>query len=164
MHASVPNIPNQYLLTYISLSLFSFLQLVAEEWHPLFNGVGGVSSFARFQAVETVFSQFWEVLLIGIGICEGFRISRGYNDPKDIDQIQESYIPGDLGFDPLNLAPEDEEELYLMKTRELNHGRLAMIAIAAFAAQEDIEKNSSIWRELVERNIVPKEEANLLPY
>jgi hypothetical protein len=39
-----------------------------------------------------------------------------------------------------------------------------MVAIAAFAAQEDIEKNTSIWRELVERNIVPKEEANLLPY
>jgi Chlorophyll A-B binding protein len=140
------------------------LQLVAEEWHPLFNGVGGVSSFGRFQAVETVFSQFWEVLLIGIGICEGFRISRGYNDPKDIDQIQESYIPGDLGFDPLGLCPEDEDALYDMKTKELNHGRLAMIAIAAFAAQEDIEKNTSIWRELVERNIVPKEEANLLPY
>jgi hypothetical protein len=138
--------------------------LVAEEYHPLFNGVGGASSFARFQAVETVFSQFWEVLLLGIGICEGFRISRGWNDPKNIDQIQDDYIPGDLGFDPLGLAPEDEDALYDMKTKELNHGRLAMLAIAAFAAQEDVEKNTSIWRELVERKLIAPEEANLLPY
>lgn len=137
--------------------------LVAEEYHPLFNGVGGYSSFARFQAVEGVFPQFWEVVLLFIGIVEGFRISRGWNDPKEIDQIQEGYIPGDLGFDPLGLAPEDEDELYDMKTKELNHGRLAMIAIAAFAAQEDEERGSSIWRELVERDYIPAREAALLP-
>lgn len=38
------------------------------------------------------------------------------------------YVPGDLGFDPLGLAPEDEDELNVMKTKELNHGRLAVSA------------------------------------
>ena len=107
--------------------------IVAEEFHPLFNGVGGPSSFARFQAVETVFSQFWEVLLLGIGICEGFRINRAYNDPKDIDQIKDGYVPGDLGFDPLGLLPEDEDALFDLKTKELNNGRLAMVSLNIFS-------------------------------
>ena len=137
--------------------------LVAEEFHPLFNGVGGPSSFARFQAVETVFSQFWEVLLLAIGICEAYRISIGWNDPRSVDQIKEDYYPGDLGFDPLGLKPDDEEAFNEMATKELNHGRLAMLAIAAFAAQEDVEKNTSIWRELVERDYIPAKEAALFP-
>jgi len=137
--------------------------LVAEEYHPFFSGVGGTSSFARFQAVEGVFPQFWEVILLGIGICESYRISIGWNNPKDVDQIKEDYEPGFLGFDPLNLLPEDETERDLMITKELNHGRIAMIAIAAFAAQEDVEKNVSIWRELVERDIIPQREAALFP-
>ena len=37
-----------------------------------------------------------------------------------------------------------------MQTKELNNGRLAMIAIAAFAAQEEVNKNS-IWKEAYER-------------
>lgn len=34
------------------------------------------------------------------------------------------------------LQPDDEEELKVMQTKELNNGRLAMIAIAGFALQE----------------------------
>ncbi|CAN0114130.1 unnamed protein product, partial [Ectocarpus fasciculatus] len=50
--------------------------------------------------------------------------------------LKEDYIPGDLGFDPLNLKPDDEEALDVMKTKELNNGRLAMIGIAGMLAQE----------------------------
>lgn len=42
---------------------------------------------------------------------------------------------GNLFFDPLNLKPEDADELKVLETKELNNGRLAMIAIAAFTAQ-----------------------------
>jgi len=40
---------------------------------------------------------------------------------------------GALGFDPLGLAPREERELKIMATKELNNGRLAMIAIGALA-------------------------------
>lgn len=40
--------------------------------------------------------------------------------------MREDYNPGDLGFDPLGLAPQDEGELDVMKTKELNNGRLAV--------------------------------------
>ncbi|MEC8280291.1 MAG: chlorophyll a-b binding domain-containing protein [Verrucomicrobiota bacterium] len=47
--------------------------------------------------------------------------------------------PGDFGFDPLGLKPTDPAELLEMQNKELNNGRLAMIAIAGFFAQELID-------------------------
>ena len=50
--------------------------------------------------------------------------------------LRADYIPGDIGFDPLNLKPEDPEEFVTMQTKELQNGRLAMLAAAGFMAQE----------------------------
>ncbi len=47
-----------------------------------------------------------------------------------------------------------------IQTKELNNGRLAMIAIAGFAAQEEVD-HITIWKGLVKENIVPASEANL---
>ncbi len=50
----------------------------------------------------------------------------------------EGYTPGDLGFDPAGLYPpaDDKEGRMKMQLAEIKHGRLAMIAITAFAVQE----------------------------
>lgn len=56
------------------------------------------------------------------------------------DQLKESYEPGDIGFDPLGLYPTAPKAQYDLKTRELNNGRLAMIAVAGFAAQEKVNE------------------------
>lgn len=53
--------------------------------------------------------------------------------------LREDYYPGDLGFDPLGLMPEDAEELKIMQTKELQNGRLAMLAAAGFLAQELVD-------------------------
>lgn len=84
---------------------------------------------------------FWALLLTGIGAAEQKRAVIGWKDPKDVkfDQpgaLLEDYIPGDIGFDPLGLKPEDPEELAIMQTKELQNGRLAMLAAAGFMAQE----------------------------
>ena len=50
------------------------------------------------------------------------------------------YTPGDLGFDPLGLYPKQEEGQKRMQLAEIKHGRLAMIAVTGFAAQEYISK------------------------
>ena len=39
-------------------------------------------------------------------------------------------------FDPLGLKPEDPEALKEMQTKELQHGRLAMLAAAGMIVQE----------------------------
>merc|ERR1711865_888328 len=40
------------------------------------------------------------------------------------------YFPGDIGFDPLGLKPESYEDFAEMSTKELQQGRLAMLAVA----------------------------------
>ena len=52
--------------------------------------------------------------------------------------LQPGYAPGDLGFDPLGLAPSDPAEFAEMQTKESQSGRLAMIAAAGFLAQEAV--------------------------
>ena len=47
-------------------------------------------------------------------------------------------MAGDYGFDPLGLKPTDATELAEMQTKELNNGRLAMIAIAGMVVQEGV--------------------------
>jgi len=49
---------------------------------------------------------------------------------------KEGYVAGDFSFDPFGLMPKDEEGRKRMQTAEIKNGRLAMIAITAFAAQE----------------------------
>jgi len=49
---------------------------------------------------------------------------------------KEGYYPGKLGFDPFGLYPKDEEGQKWMQTAEIKNGRLAMIAITAFAVTE----------------------------
>ena len=51
-----------------------------------------------------------------------------------------SYLPGDFGFDPLELYPKDQNGRKRMQLAEIKHGRLAMLAITAFALQEYISK------------------------
>mmetsp|Transcript_31089 Transcript_31089/g.47165 ORF Transcript_31089/g.47165 Transcript_31089/m.47165 type:complete len:210 (-) Transcript_31089:1470-2099(-) len=84
---------------------------------------------------------FWAILLITIGAAEQFRAEKGWVDPSEVpvDQpglLKSDYVPGDLGFDPLGLKPEDPEEFMIMQTKELQNGRLAMLAAAGFLAQE----------------------------
>ena len=50
-----------------------------------------------------------------------------------------TYLPLSCSFDPLGLKPTDAEELKTLETKELNNGRLAMIAIAGFVVQVKVE-------------------------
>jgi len=50
--------------------------------------------------------------------------------------LKPGHVPGSLNFDPLGLMPKTPEGKTSMKTKELNNGRLAMLAIAGIVAQE----------------------------
>jgi hypothetical protein len=49
-------------------------------------------------------------------------------------------LPGDLGFDPLRLYTGSDEDKRTMQLKEVNNGRLAMIAITGFAIKEAVTK------------------------
>lgn len=52
----------------------------------------------------------------------------------------DEYFPGNFGFDPLGVFPKDAEGQKWMQAAEIKNGRLAMIAITAFAVQEFVTK------------------------
>merc|ERR1712127_812382 len=84
---------------------------------------------------------FWVLLTVAIGAAEQKRATIGWVEPENVPVgqaglLREEYYPGDIGFDPLGLRPEDPEELKVLQTKELQNGRLAMIAAAGFLAQE----------------------------
>jgi len=54
------------------------------------------------------------------------------------------YVPGDLGFDPLGVMPKDEANMKNMQLAEIKNGRLAMIAITAFAVQEAVSSQGVV--------------------
>ena len=78
-------------------------------------------------------AQFWEFVILVIGICESVRISAGWNSlsAPATEQMKEDYEPGEIGFDPLGLLPTDADAKYELQTKEINNGRLAMISIGA---------------------------------
>ncbi|KAJ1467619.1 chlorophyll a/b-binding protein domain-containing protein [Baffinella frigidus] len=57
-------------------------------------------------------------------------------------QADMDYLPGDLGFDPLGLFKGTEQQKMSMQLKEVNNGRLAMVAIVGYAIQEAATKVS----------------------
>merc|ERR1719375_1171005 len=117
--------------------------IVQEKFHPLFSGDGGPA----IDQMPQLPIWLWAVMIGGIGAAESKRIAVGWAelDPdtsKAKRALKESYYPGDLGFDPLGLKPEDPAEFWLMQEKELSHCRLAMIAAAGFLAQETVSRDT----------------------
>jgi hypothetical protein len=105
---------------------------------PLFFNFDGRVSGPAIYHFQQIGQGFWEPLLIAIGVAESYRVAVGWATPTGtgFNSLKDDYVPGDLGFDPLNLKPSDPAELKELQTKEINNGRLAMIAIAGFVVQE----------------------------
>merc|ERR1711957_482579 len=115
---------------------------LAEQFHPLF-ATDDAPSFMAFQ--QTPLQTFWPVVVGVIAIAEAFSVFTFQNpasyvngEPAQPWTMRLDHQAGDLGFDPMGLKPTDPKELAEMQTKELNNGRLAMIAIAGMVVQEGI--------------------------
>jgi len=109
--------------------------LVGEQFHPLFGGDIDVPSYIAFQ--QTPLEIFWPAVVTAIAIPEIFSVFQ-FGDPSISEYwtMNFDHEPGNLGFDPLGLKPTDPKEFREMQTKELNNGRLAMIAAAGMIGQE----------------------------
>ena len=112
--------------------------LVQEQFHPLFADVGGPAIRQLDVILQTPNGlSAGTVMLFGIFFSEWSRAKIGWMEPEvEMRTLRPNYLPGDLGFDPLGFKPKDEAGLMTMQTKELNNGRLAMLACAGIVAQE----------------------------
>merc|ERR1719482_889667 len=117
--------------------------VVGENFHPLFGGDIDVPAYLAFQ--QTPLQTFWPTVVVAIAIPEVFSVftfetpalfAAGETKAGDPWTIRADHELGDLGFDPAGLKPTDPAELKEMQTKELNNGRLAMIAAAGMIVQE----------------------------
>ena len=113
--------------------------LVQEKFHPLFSGDTDIA----INQVPQLPIWLWAGMLAGIAGAEQTRIAKGWQklDQRSYtasESLREGYMPGDLGFDPFKIKPQDPEKLLDMQEKELSHGRLAMIAAMGFLAQETV--------------------------
>jgi len=102
--------------------------LVAENYHPIFDNwnEGPFVSAVNTHFTETAAKNFWPAFWI---MAAGHELATSLVD-------YEGKELADYGFDPLNLKPEDPEELKILENKELNNGRLAMVGAAGMIAQE----------------------------
>jgi hypothetical protein len=126
--------------------------LVGENFHPLFGGDISGPANTHLAQVEAVAPQFFFGLAIAIGMAETTRALIGWVPPiaamtENMEKgergafgalLRDGYYPGDIGFDPLGLKPTDPAEFKEMQTKELQNGRLAMLAVAGMCVQEQI--------------------------
>ncbi len=124
--------------------------LTQENFHFLFvepdKDIG--PAIRHLDEVRAVNPWFFEVLTFTIALAEARRSTVGWVNPAgdsgpvgglpdgELRALNAQYYPGDFGFDPLGLKPTDADEFAEMATKELQHGRLAMLAAAGFLAQE----------------------------
>merc|ERR1719231_907552 len=124
--------------------------LTQENFHFLFvepdKDIG--PAIRHLDEVRAVNPWFFEVLTFTIALAEARRSTVGWVNPAgesgpvgglpdgELRALADDYYPGDFGFDPLGLKPTDAAEFAEMATKELQHGRLAMLAAAGFLAQE----------------------------
>jgi hypothetical protein len=79
---------------------------------------------------------YWILCLVAASLIDVYGISKMRTTP--------GYFAGNLSFDPLGFYPKDKEGQMRMQTTEIKNGRLAMIAITAFAVQEVVSSSGVI--------------------
>merc|ERR1712187_537293 len=100
--------------------------IVSEAYHPIYDawGDGEFVSAAATHFSATAAGKFWPAFLV---LTLSLEILGKVKDPDNT---------GDLGFDPLKLKPDNEEEFIALQNKELNNGRLAMFGSAGILVQE----------------------------
>lgn len=127
------------------LGMIASLGIMAGEiFGPYF---GAKSVPATIALKDTPLGNFWFIVLLVVSFPEVSKAS-GYSYEQaaggrwwvaDAENTKmPDVIPGDYGWDPLNLKPKNEKEWLEIQNKEINNGRLAMLAAAGMVAQEQV--------------------------
>jgi hypothetical protein len=127
-----------------------------EKYHPFLGGdVDLPAAEVRSMLLETDFQDFWLAGLIFIAGLEVASVQTQFDEPfwefdteNNPDGVlsktggfstqlkKKDRLPGEFGFDPLGLKPTNPVELKEIQTKEINNGRLAMLATIGMLGQE----------------------------
>jgi len=126
------------------IAMLAFLGIVLGETGLNFfgNDITGPAIY-QYQQADSYFNAF-SANVIGFTLAiEGYNIVNGWESPSEtsateeaVASLKDNYINGDLKFDPLGLKPKDAAGFKTIQTKEINNGRLAMLAVAGIVAQE----------------------------
>mmetsp|Transcript_12589 Transcript_12589/g.22631 ORF Transcript_12589/g.22631 Transcript_12589/m.22631 type:complete len:262 (+) Transcript_12589:83-868(+) len=118
--------------------------VVGEKFHPLFGGnLDGASLLLAKdpELLDQISVIGWSCFGLALFAIEAISALTVFNFPFGSIGGGD-YEPGDIfapfggTFDPLGLKPSDPGEFKVMQTKELNNGRLAMLAIMGMVLQE----------------------------
>uniref|UniRef100_A0A0G4HQW9 Uncharacterized protein n=1 Tax=Chromera velia CCMP2878 TaxID=1169474 RepID=A0A0G4HQW9_9ALVE len=128
--------------------------LAQELFHPFFPKLDCLSIDTANEIIFGRGFDKWPFALLSVFVvaCEYGTLQDAwqfdeYPEPGQvISQIREDRVVGDYGFDPLGLGGKNDDN---MRTKELNNGRLAMIAWVGMTVQQ------LIFREPILKNLLP---------
>merc|ERR1712127_90824 len=84
--------------------------------------------------LDKIEPDYWVIVASIAGLAE-------LSNKEVKEEKGKAYISGDCGFDPLGLMPEDKEGMKAMQTKEIKHGRIAMMAILGYVVQEALYRS-----------------------
>jgi len=126
--------------------MLAFLGLIVGERHDFFpimnTGIPAdlsAYSLAGPYIQETGAAQFWPAAIAAL-FFEEWR--------HEYYRKENDSAPGDYGWDPLGMKPKDAKGLKELQTKELNNGRLAMLATAGIIAQEQLTNKKILMEAL----------------
>lgn len=107
------------------------LGMVAASTFPLIESYTHEPAINQFQHLDEMSQIGIVTSMLGV---EFYSMVKGWEPPSKPFTLKDDYQPGDFGF---NLVKNwDSDESVNLQNKELNNGRLAMIAAAGMMAQE----------------------------
>merc|ERR1719454_2832665 len=98
---------------------------------------GDIDVPSVFAGKDARLSTFWAALFVAAAGVETSGLDRGsWQWVGGDNTLNSDAEPGDIGYDPLGLLPEDPEELEEIQNKEILNGRFAMISLLGMVAEE----------------------------
>lgn len=107
-------------------------------------GIDG-PAIRHLDLLDEKFPEFGEVFILLCAFIEGWSIVNKWeprSETKNLKRtarLRDDAEPGDLEWDPIGWYPTDPTEQAIIKTKEIQNGRLAMLGVAGIVAQELVD-------------------------